>query len=1090
MELQAAKRLVENVFNSSYDRLNYLDLIGNLLKTYDQDKKTINTSKDLNQFNSFTFLGHYENSNKELGIYEVEVSNSKALLNARVAQRNLIASELKKEGYDIGLASFYVKGENQWRFSLVTFENKIDFSEEKIKFKENVSPSKRKSFLAGSNIGTHTVKKHLLPSLTAKNNPQIDDISEIFQVEAVNEDFYNEYKSLYLKLKQELEILKNKDSEIKSDFYEKDISSDYFAKKTLGQIIFFYFIQEKGLFKKRANQKEIKLKELFSSKSEYGNNFFNDILEPIFYLSLGKGSKHDSTYKVVESFDLPFLNGSLFEPMGNYNWEKTNILISDEFFENDTKMPGGEFGDGLFDVFDRYNFTVYENDPLEEEMAIDPEMLGKVFERLLDWEARKSKGAFYTPRIIVNFICKESLINYLSNNLDSSFNKNDITNFVINSNEADWKVNNKSLYDQLIKNKKYINDLLKEIKVLDPAIGSGAFGIGMLNEIVRLRKLIQEPSKSEENDYDLKLFTLSRSIYGIDIDPSAIEISRLRFWLALIIESDNENIQPLPNLEFKFICANALKLLPDNTQLGLFDNPNLQEELIKLRDKFFRTKNLIEKKKIKEKYLTITKQHDFFETELSRILKSYQPFDLVNPCDFYDSKLHHGIESFDVVIGNPPYVKEGKSKASFDGLRDTKYYQGKMDLWYMFACSGIDLLKKDKGVLSFIATNNWTTSFGASILRNKVLTDTQIINLFDFGNYMIFDNASIQTMIMLFQKKSNNSSYEFDYRKIVKKSPDLNDVNNLLNFIEHDGLNFLRPTIESSKYINEFLVFENPNIENLLEKIKNKSNYQLQNKDITNGIHPHPDYLNKKMVEKLIDKKIGDGVFAINNDELISMNLTVEEMSLIKPYYSNSKKINRYFFDKDNDEYLIYTNSSYKKANSLNDFPNIKKHLDQFQTIITSDNKPYGLHRSRDERFFKDNKIVSIRKCTQPSFMYVDNNSYFSAAFNIIKPDNINLVFLTGLLNSKLMKFWLKYRGKMQGTLYQVDVAPLINLPIRIPNTLDNFLNIIANLIGGNISEQETKQSEDDLDYLIYELYGLDKNDIEIIENSVDKFHD
>lgn len=557
MELQAAKKLVEQVFNNCYDRIRFLDLIGNLLKSYDQDNKSINILNSSHQFNNFTFLGSYQNSNKELGVYEVEVTNLKTLLNARVAQRNLIASELKKEGYEIGLASFYVKEENQWRFSLITFESSIDLSSEKIKFIENLSPSKRQSFLAGINEASHTAKKQLLNNLQLKQAPTLDSIQKAFELEPVNNDFYEQYKELHLKLTDYLQDFIKKDEVIAKDFEEKEVLPSDFSKKTLGQFIFLYFIQKKGWIKDINNpESQFSLSELFENRFNYGDNFFNDLIEPIFYESLAKDGSINNQYKVIKAFSFPYLNGGLFEPIRGYDWEKTNIIIPDSFFKNENKTKDGDIGDGLIDVFNRFNFTVYENDSIEQDIAVDPEMLGKVFENLLDIQDRKSKGAFYTPREIIRYMCQESIIEYLIKNIDGEISSDILKVFIKNHSTLQEMNFDESDLSVIAENAIDIDQLLANLLVCDPAVGSGAFPMGMLVEIVGARYALQPFLSQKQSMYELKLHTIRHSLYGVDIDPSAVDIARLRFWLSLIIEEEQPT--PLPNLEHKLMQGNSL----------------------------------------------------------------------------------------------------------------------------------------------------------------------------------------------------------------------------------------------------------------------------------------------------------------------------------------------------------------------------------------------------------------------------------------------------------------------------------------------------------------------------------------------------
>jgi adenine-specific DNA-methyltransferase len=435
------------------------------------------------------------------------------------------------------------------------------------------------------------------------------------------------------------------------------------------------------------------------------------------------------------------------------------------------------------------------------------------------------------------------------------------------------------------------------------------------------------------------------------------------------------------------------------------------------------------------------------------------------------------------VIGNPPYIKEYTNRSAFDGFRETsKYYKGKMDLWYGFACHGLDLLANN-GVLCFIATNNWTTNSGASKLRNKVIADAKIIQLLDFGSYMIFeDSASIQTMIMIFQNNKDNDRYVFDYRKLDKLKATKADAIALLDTSQTEAV-YLEPNIFKDIYLNSFLSFSGSN-DKLLEKIKKNVSF-LSEKEATNGIHPHYDFVNNKIKRKHPFTNVGEGVFGLSHLEKNSLTLSQEENKLIKPYFT-TEQINRYITYPDNTLWLIYTTSKFKNPDSLNEYPNIKQHLDKFSEVITSDNKPYGLHRAREERFFKGEKIISQRKCVgRPSFSYSNFDCYVSAAFYIIKTTRWDMKFLTGLLNSKLVEFWLRHKGKMQGDNFQVDKEPLLNIPIKTSVTAElQIVQLVDQIIGSKQAnpQADTSELERKIDQLVYQLYELTDEEITVVE--------
>lgn len=442
---------------------------------------------------------------------------------------------------------------------------------------------------------------------------------------------------------------------------------------------------------------------------------------------------------------------------------------------------------------------------------------------------------------------------------------------------------------------------------------------------------------------------------------------------------------------------------------------------------------------------------------------------------------------FDLVIGNPPYIKEADNKRLFDGTRHLRTYQGKMDIWYHFVGLGFDIVK-NQGIVTFIATQNWITNTGAKNLRNVILKESQILNLVDFGSYMCFDAASIQTMIMEFQKlDSIPESYTFTYAKIESKKPTDKHREAILKRESFEDNIYLEPSITPSQMLNKSLTFADSKQEEVLNKILENGTFYLRDDEAQIGIGL-TDKVKKKM--GLTNYEVGTGIFQISTKELKSLHLTKSELKLIKPLYT-SNELFRFYGNPNNNEWVIYTDSSFKNPNSMDKYPNLKKHLDKFRDVITSDNKPYGLHRAKQEYFFnKTPSIVSLRKCPdKPIFTYVDFDCYVTSTFFIIQTSRIDLKFLTGLLNSKLIAFWLRHKGKMQGNNYQIDKEPLMNIPLieiteqneknanQIIALVDEILNLKA-----KDSTTDTSKLESEIDKLAYRLYNLNENEISIIE--------
>jgi len=448
---------------------------------------------------------------------------------------------------------------------------------------------------------------------------------------------------------------------------------------------------------------------------------------------------------------------------------------------------------------------------------------------------------------------------------------------------------------------------------------------------------------------------------------------------------------------------------------------------------------------------------------------------------------------FDVVIGNPPYIKEYTNKKAFTNIKGTSYYMGKMDIWYYFACKGIDMLTNN-GLLCFIATNNWITSTGAKKLRTKVINDTQILKIIDFGAFMIFDNADIQTMVMQFRRDTSLDTYTVDYRRLDKPDAILDDALALLKRVPFQNAVYLSSKICRSQFSSHSFSFVNDCVSPILTKIDNFGSFKLNDKEIGQGVVIPQDCLNKDCQKILGEPHFaGEGIFVLSTPEINDLNLTKMEMSLIRPYFT-STQVQRYVTFSQNTHWLIYTDSSYNNSRAMDHYPHLKNHLDRFQDIITSDNKPYGLHRARNERFFMGEKIVALRKCVdRPLFSYSDFDCYVSATFYVIKTSRLNCKYLLGILNSNLIAFWLRFRGKMQGENFQLDKEPLLNIPIATDENESSYRNLIEDKVHLILAAKkadplaDTSALESEIDQLVYQLYGLTDEEIAVVEASSKK---
>ncbi|EAH7294703.1 Eco57I restriction-modification methylase domain-containing protein [Campylobacter coli] len=639
---------------------------------------------------------------------------------------------------------------------------------------------------------------------------------------------------------------------------------------------------------------------------------------------------------------------------------------------------------------------------------------------------------------------------------------------------------------------------------------------------------------------------IENNLFGVDINPNSCEITKLRLWIELLKHSfyqsfDDENyhdLKTLPNIDINIKCGNSLVSYFE-TGKSLSHYPNIKERMSKYKrivkdykEGFYTDKNLIAKeiKNLQESFKNFCLK-DKFNKEIKQLTnganeyskkygdfladehhdEKFKSFFSKNMFEFsFDEKVaikefanlkkeydnifnlesNHPFEwrfefpeildddgnfkGFDLIIGNPPYIKENDNKELFTNTKKLRTYQGKMDIWYHFVGRGFDILKNN-GYLAFIATNNWVTNSGAKKLRNIVLEESQILSLVDFSSFMVFDSASIQTMIMQFQKIKPPKNYEFHFAKITTQTPIYEDVINLLKNEKTQNNEILSINLTPKKFIDKTLNFTKSDYEELFNKIQKYGKFYLEESEVAQGIVP------------AIDE-----AFVIKDKNVFSKN----EQCFIKEYYTG---LSGKFYSSFTDKYLIYlSNKNY--SGNLDDLPNLKQHFQKYKEILKESkikyktpNKPYFyLHREREEKFFKkgEEKIISQVRCIEPIFVYSNENFYGSRALFFIQTCRINLKYLTGVLNSKLIAFWLKHKGKIQGNLFKIDKEPLLNIPIvNINSKNEKLANKLISLVDEILKAKEqnknanTQELENKINSLVYKLYNLTEDEIKIIEN-------
>ena len=767
MTPQQARAAVADTFPKPFNRTRFLEFTRNLLNKFDETKAaqwntTYVKAAFKSHVNRFERLGTYTSPDGDkLDVLVVRLADDSKLERARTALRNFVADHLKtRDEKDAALVAFVSPDERQWRFSYVKMEYAaVETETGKIGVETRLTPARRFSYIVGEGESCHTAQSRFLSLLgDTEQSPSLAHLEDAFGVEAVTKEFFNQYAALFGDINAALEKLVDKDKAIGSEFKKKHVSTVDFAKKLMGQIVFLYFLQKKGWLgvekgKNWGTGSHDFLRRL--ARGDYGayDNFFNDILEPLFYDTLATDRGHEAWCKTFKR-RIPFLNGGLFEPLGDYDWQKIAILLPNKLFTNSERTDAGEVGTGVLDVFDRYNFTVNEAEPLEQEVAIDPEMLGKVFENLIEENRRKGLGSFYTPREIVHYMCQESLINHL----DTAVNQDqgrvpraDLETFVhlgdqISHYEAVETRYAIKMPKGIEQHARLIDEKLADITVCDPAVGSGAFPVGMMTEIVRARSTLTPYFKDvhDRTPYHFKRHAIQSRLYGVDIDPGAVEIAKLRLWLSLVVEEETPT--PLPNLDYKIVVGNSLLGFP-------FRSPRVQK-IEKLKADYFDETDHDKKLKLKRE----------IDSELAQAFtasKASLGYQVTFDFQIYFSEVFRENKGFDVVIANPPYVsveKFARTVVQDVWKRTFKTFAARGDIYCFFYEQGLNLLRPG-GVLTFISSNKFQRAGYGKGLR-ALLSGQQIQTLIDFCELPVFA-AATDPMIVIAAKAPPPAGHEF-----------------------------------------------------------------------------------------------------------------------------------------------------------------------------------------------------------------------------------------------------------------------------------------------------------------------------------------
>lgn len=806
-----------------------------------------------------------------------------------------------------------------------------------------------------------------------------------------------------------------------------------YIKKMMGRIVFLYFLQSKGWLAGNLHY----MHDLFYDASEeVKGDFLDKVLEPMFFGLLNTRPEDRSSAPLVNGVgvkyipnadEIPYLNGGLFQ--------------QEKIDEVESVFPAGMF-QSLFDFFDSYNFTIDENDPNDAEVGVDPEMLGKIFENLL--EDNKDKGAFYTPKEIVRYMCQESLTAYLQTGIDDAEVKEHIANFVKTNDVEELGGASSELAMS-------IDQKLIDVKICDPAIGSGAFPMGLLRELYACRKSIE--IFEEDNAADIKRHIIQNNIYGVDIEKGAVDIARLRFWLALII--DEKEPMPLPNLDFKIMQGNSLLESYKGVDLDVtskklktgkdtkktrgvlslgFEETDVQkiiQDLVKsyfsITDHTLRAQRRQQIDKYVKDYIKVCAEGNHeVQDAVDELEIPNDQFFLWHT--YFADVFEQG--GFDIVIGNPPYgvsIKDDYRKAVVTSWGNVPDYE----IYYYFIVLAAPLLK-EKGIMSYIIPNTFLFNTFAKHFREMLVEKWNVLEILDCTKFPIFESAVVRNAINLFQKDSEgskkvgyrNTANVTSFSDLLEREREFMTVESLLTMNQNWGLAYFLPT-----------------------SIRN----------VVNLISSSP------LAVKDVFPEISQGLIAYDKYKGQS-----EEIIKSRAYHSFVYKdgLKKWLWGEDVTRYNLTWNG--------------KEYIDYCN----------GIANPRNPSFFVGKRML-VREITNPSIFaaLIEIEAYNDPSIIIVKESkDYPIEILVGIMNSKLATFFhFNHSPKAtKGAFPKILVQDIKEFPLPKVNSderkiLMRLVDDVTTIKKGK-SIADTSALENQIDFLVYHLYGLTYDEVLIVD--------
>lgn len=1030
-----------------------------------KDTRDIKINNSAKLIKSIENLGYYPDLNLQVLIVRHGSEND-----ARVGLSKELFGILRDYSFGNAIIATYSNNAN-WRYSLVTSNLKISTGGKVVR---EFSNPKRFSYILGPHAKISTPHRYLIKSGKISD---FEDLQNRFSVEVVNNDFYKEIARLYDQL-----VGVDSDSSLLK-YPESGEARHQFAVRLIGRVVFCWFLREK----KSVNHLALVSTDVLSFGASRSNDYYNKVLAPLFFEVLNQpiGRRKDQ-YRVDEFGKIPYLNGGLFSPHkdDHYRFSDTAkshenaVYISDEWLRD------------FFELLETYNFTVDENTSIDIDLSIDPEMLGRIFESLLarinpetEETARKITGSFYTPREIVEYMVDESLAQYLITNTDISEDK--IRSVISYELEDDLK------HGLTYEDKELLVTKLNNIKVLDPACGSGAFPVGMLQKLVfvlqqidpdsrlwferqvenatpEVKSLVEKEFRNKNFDYIRKLGIIRESIFGVDVQPIATEIARLRCFLTLIVdesiddEEDNRGVHPLPNLDFKFVTANSLIKLnipkvDRSSQTGLFEDKDSILALKDIRNDYFNSHHS-EKDSLKYQFSQTQKQmlrniissNSRGLADMTHKLSNWDPFEN-EQVEWFDAEWMFGIEKgFDIVIGNPPYIDSESMTRNDPAQRAalTAQYsvaKGNWDLFVVFIEHAVRSLANG-GTLSFIVPNKLIAAKYTETLR-KYLLERSILTIRDYSRFKVFKEADVYPVVMVCSNTQDASN------KVTMATVSPDDISELLIQNEVD-----RGIFSSDIYWDRY--FSPKDTLNLLIKMSKQKRLNRYCKTILGASTVSEAY---RIKEYIRDEDAGS-----NSSKEVKKFINT---GTIDPYTSKWATVK-----------TQYIKQGYVRP-------------------VISDEDIAKISETRLSQS-KSEKIIIAGMSNKLEAIYDNGEIIAGKSTSIILPNqliDIELKLLLAILNSRATSFWFFNYFKslaMAGGYININQNELMQLPIPSfeedqvsTGRILDLVNKLDDIESKNTSENKELEFVSiikDIDVLIYKLYGLTPEEITIIERQTD----